>query len=58
MKNIIKIKNKSIKGLFDIIEKILVKIKIHKYKISKKKSPSINELENAIPNQLLKKIKK
>ena len=41
------------KGLLDIILNILVKIKILKYKISKKKSSSIKDDEKEIPNQLL-----
>ena len=45
------------KGLLDIILNILVKIKILKYKISKKKSSSIKDDENEIPNQLLTSVK-
>ena len=45
------------KGLLDIILNILVKIKILKYKISKKKSASIKEDEKTIPNQLLNSVK-
>lgn len=57
VKNKMKIKNNSNKGLLEIREKILIKINKDKYKTSKKKRPSIKESEKAIPNQLLKKTK-
>ncbi len=57
VKNIKKSKNKSIKGWLIMIEIKLEKKTKDKYKISKKKILSMNESEEAIPNQLLKKRK-
>jgi hypothetical protein len=57
VKKIIKIINKSIIGLFTIIETILANKTKERYKISTKSKPSIKESDRAIPNQLLKKIK-
>lgn len=51
------IKNKSTKEWLTIIEIKLPKINKDKYKTSIKKRPSIKESEEAMPNQLLKKIK-
>ena len=58
VKKIIYIKNKSTIGWFVIKEIILAKSNKAKYKTSTKKIPSTKESEKAIPNQLLKKIKK
>jgi hypothetical protein len=57
VKKIKKSKNKSIKGWLIMIEIKLEKKTKDKYKISKKKILSMNESEEAIPNQLLKKRK-